>query len=73
MKNFRSYSFYLLHPKLIDCVRATTLYFWDYYPTGITIFLLAGIATYLVTLFTYSYIERPFIKKQVSPAAPPSS
>ena len=67
------YSFYLLHPKLIDCVRATTLYFWDYYPTGITIFLLAGFATYLVTLFTYSYIERPFIKKQVSPAAPPSS
>ena len=65
------YSFYLLHPKLIDCVRATTLYFWDYYPTGLSIFLLAGIATYLVTLFTYSYIERPFIKKPPSPVNPP--
>jgi peptidoglycan/LPS O-acetylase OafA/YrhL len=57
------YSYYLLHPIIIECVRGTTRYFWDYNPTGIAIFLLAGIATYLVTVFTYSYIERPFIKK----------
>ena len=57
------YSFYMLHPKIIDFVRATTLYFWNYYPTGVALFLLAGIATYLVTVFTYSYIERPFIRK----------
>ena len=57
------YSYYLLHPIIIECVRATTHYFWDYYPTGIDIFLLSGIATYLATVFTYSYIERPFIRK----------
>ncbi len=57
------YSYYLLHPIIIECVRGTARYFWDYNPTGIAIFLLAGIATYLVTVFTYSYIERPFIKK----------
>ena len=57
------FSFYLLHPKIIGCVRSATLYFWDYYPTGIAIFISAGIATYLMTVLTYSYIERPFIKK----------
>jgi len=57
------YSYYLLHPVIIECTRITTRYFWDYYPTGIAIFLISGIATYLVTVFTYSYIERPFIRK----------
>jgi peptidoglycan/LPS O-acetylase OafA/YrhL len=57
------YSYYLLHPIIIECTRSTTRYFWDYNPTGIALFLLAGIATYLVTVFTYSYIERPFIRK----------
>ena len=56
------YSFYLLHPMMISCVRATTVYFADYYLVGITLFIIAGIATYLISIFTYSYIERPFIK-----------
>ena len=64
------FSFYLLHPKIIGCVRSATLYFWDYYPTGIAIFISAGIATYLMTVLTYSYIERPFIKKQAPANAP---
>ena len=57
------YSFYLLHPMMISVVRATTKYFANYHPAGITLFILAGIATYLISLFTYSYIERPFILK----------
>ncbi|MGA7277366.1 MAG: acyltransferase, partial [Desulfocapsaceae bacterium] len=57
------YSFYLLHPMMISVVRATTKFFADYYPTGIELFIAAGIATYLISLFTYSYIERPFIMK----------
>jgi peptidoglycan/LPS O-acetylase OafA/YrhL len=57
------YSYYLLHPIIIECTRITTRYFWDYYPTGAAIFLISGIATYLVSVFTYSYIERPFIRK----------
>ena len=56
------YSFYLLHPMMISCVRATTVYFADYYLVGITLFIISGIATYLISIFTYSYIERPFIK-----------
>ncbi len=57
------YSFYLLHPKIIDIIRSAVDYFGDYYPAGISLFILAGAATYLISLFTYSYIERPFIKK----------
>ena len=57
------YSFYLLHPKIIGCIRTATNDFSSYYPTGISLFVLAGIGTYLVSIFTYSYIERPFIKK----------
>ncbi len=57
------YSFYLVHPKIIDCVRSATDYFGNYYPTGIMLFMLAGVAAYLVSIFTYSYIERPFISK----------
>ncbi|MCG6929497.1 MAG: acyltransferase [Desulfofustis sp.] len=57
------YSFYLLHPAMIDSVRSATVYFADYYPVRTGLFILAGIATYVVSIFTYSYIERPFIKK----------
>lgn len=57
------YSFYLLHPLMIDCVRSASDYFYDYYPTKIALFVLAGLATYAVSVFTYSYVERPFIKK----------
>ncbi len=57
-----SFSFYLLHPTVISCVRNTTLYFFNYYPTGPVLFLTVGIVTYLLSIFTYTYIERPFIK-----------
>lgn len=60
------YSFYLLHPMMIDCVRSATGYFSSYYPSRLPLFILAGIATYIVSIFTYSYIERPFIKKQAT-------
>ncbi len=55
------FSFYLLHPQVISLVRAVSTYFTSYYPTGITLFLISGTATYLISVFTYSYIERPFI------------
>jgi peptidoglycan/LPS O-acetylase OafA/YrhL len=55
------FSFYLLHPQVISCVRGVSTYFTSYYPTGITLFLISGTATYLISVFTYSYIERPFI------------
>lgn len=56
-----SFSFYLLHPMMISCVRGTADYFFGYYPTGWVLFLLSGSVTYLLALFAYTYIERPFI------------
>ncbi len=56
------FSFYLLHPMMISCVRGITMYFANYYPVGILLFVLAGLASYTISAFTYSYIERPFIK-----------
>lgn len=55
------FSFYLLHPQVISCVRAISTYFTNYYPTGFVLFLMSGVMTYLLSAFTYSYIERPFI------------
>lgn len=55
------FSFYLVHPMMISCVRGTTMYFANYYPVGISLFITAGIASYGLSAFTYSYIERPFI------------
>lgn len=61
-----SYSFYLLHPKIIDVVRGTSDYFASYFPAGVSLFLIAGAATYLISIFTYSFIERAFIGKKSS-------
>ena len=64
------FSFYLLHPQVISCIRGVSMYFTNYYPTGISLFVLSGVTTYLVSLFTYSFIERPFIalaKKEKQP------
>ncbi len=55
------FSFYLLHPMAISCTRGISMYFFNYYPTGVVLFCLAGAGTYLLSLFTYTYIERPFI------------
>lgn len=57
------YSFYLLHPIILDSLRSLVDYFANYRVGGVMLFVLGGVATYLVSIFTYSYIERPFIKK----------
>jgi len=58
------FSFYLLHPQMIDVVRSATIYFGNYRPGPIAQFILAGVATYLISVVTYSFIERPFIGKK---------
>ena len=57
------YSFYLLHPIILDSLRSLVDYFANYRVGGVMLFVVGGVATYLVSIFTYSYIERPFIKK----------
>ncbi|MGI9537627.1 MAG: acyltransferase family protein [Desulfocapsaceae bacterium] len=62
------FSFYLVHPMMISVVRGISTYFTDYYPIEIPLFIMAGLASYALSAFTYSYIERPFIKASRNPA-----
>lgn len=62
------FSFYLVHPMMISVVRRISTYFTDYYPIEMPLFIMAGLASYALSAFTYSYIERPFIKASRSPA-----
>lgn len=56
------FSFYLVHPMMISVVRGLSTYFTSYYPIEIALFIMAGLVSYALSAFTYSYIERPFIK-----------
>ena len=62
------FSFYLVHPMIISVVRGLSTYFSEYYPVEIPLFIMAGLVSYALSAFTYSYIERPFIKAPRSPA-----
>jgi peptidoglycan/LPS O-acetylase OafA/YrhL len=53
---------------MISVVRRISIYFTDYYPIEMPLFIMAGLASYALSAFTYSYIERPFIKASRSPA-----
>lgn len=58
-----SFSFYLLHPLVIDIVKSVnSVLFNRVHLSGYAMFVLAGILTYLLASITYTYIERPFIR-----------
>ncbi len=58
-----SFSFYLLHPLVIDIVKSINrLMFNQVELSGYAMFVLAGILTYIFSTITYTYIERPFIR-----------
>ncbi len=62
-----SFSFYLLHPTLVTFIRTEAQDFAGIrHLSGLPMFLLAGIATYCLAAFTYTYIERPFLKGSVN-------
>ena len=56
------FSFYLLHPTLINFFRIVVDDFLNIHLSGPSMFLLAGIGTYILAAFTYTYIERPFLQ-----------
>ncbi len=57
-----SFSFYLLHPTFIVFCDAVAKYYF-YADLGVvTRFFLCGTITYCFSLFTFSYIERPFMR-----------
>ena len=55
-------SFYLIHPMIINFVRTEVLDFTSIRISGVPMFLSAGIITYILSAFTYTYVERPFLK-----------
>lgn len=55
------FSFYLLHPALIGFIRTEVQDFFSVRLSGPPMFILAGIGTYILAAFTYTYIERPFL------------
>ncbi len=58
-----SFSFYLLHPLVIDIVRSVnSVLFNRVQLSGYEMFAIAGILTYILSTITYTYIERPFIR-----------
>lgn len=56
------FSFYLLHPILITFIKIEDLNFFNINLRGLPMFFLAGIGTYILAMFTYTYIERPFLQ-----------
>ena len=62
------FSFYLLHPVVLALVKQLTWYYGHLKPNAISFFIAAGLGTYFFSAWTYTYIERPFLKKQVKPA-----
>lgn len=57
------YSFYLIHPVMISLVSGMHRYYFGYNIAPGTRFLLVLLVTYLVSALTYTYIERPFLKR----------
>ena len=55
------FSFYLLHPFLVPLYKDVAKTYFQAEPQALTSFLTVGLGTYLLAIFTYSYIERPFL------------
>ncbi len=58
-----AYSFYLLHPLVIKMVRDMAVKFWNVTLDGPELFIIASLVTWVISLVTYSQIERPFLSR----------
>ena len=61
------FSFYLLHPLMISFIRTEVQDYFNIRLSGLPMFAAAGVLTYLLAAFTYTYIERPFLRSAVHP------
>lgn len=59
-------SFYLIHPMIINFVRTEVQDYFNIRLSGPPMFAAAGVLTYILAIFTYTYIERPFLKSAVT-------
>jgi len=59
------FSFYLIHPSVLDLVNGICGHYLNVSPNKVLVFMLALIVTYLFSALTYSLIERPFLFKKI--------
>lgn len=59
-------SFYLLHPMIITFVRTVAQDYCNIRLSGLLMFISVGTITYILSTFTYTYIERPFVKTSMN-------
>jgi peptidoglycan/LPS O-acetylase OafA/YrhL len=57
------YSFYLIHPVMISLVTGMYDYYLGHGLSPGTRFIIVLLVTYIVSALTYTYIERPFLKR----------
>lgn len=57
-----SYSFYIIHYLVIKLIESFFNFYLGIALNEITLLLLAGAISYIIASFSYSYIERPFIR-----------
>jgi peptidoglycan/LPS O-acetylase OafA/YrhL len=58
------YSYYLLHPLVIEALMDFSMQYFNYPLLHGRLFVATSLVTWLVCLFTYSLIERPFLVKR---------
>ena len=57
------FSFYLLHPIALSLYKNICHNYIHIVPGAYSKFIIGGVVTYIFSIFTYSYIERPFLQK----------
>jgi peptidoglycan/LPS O-acetylase OafA/YrhL len=60
------YSFYLLHGMAIEMYKGVADYYFGVLPENLALALPVGLLTWLIAVFTYSLIERPFLARSAS-------
>jgi len=58
-----SYSFYLLHPICLKVVKVIAVDYLGHPLSRTNNFLFTLLLTFLLSTLTYTYIEKPFLKK----------
>ena len=57
-----SFSLYLFHPLVLECIRKGVDYYTQFSISGFFLFVTTLCLSYVVACFTYTYIERPFMR-----------
>lgn len=61
-----SLSLYLFHPLVMNVIRKGIEYYSGFFISGFPLFISTLCVSYVVACFVYTYVERPFLKRQQS-------